>query len=142
MWPLDCPECQRQGKEASLQQIKNLGEWRAHVHEDHAPSDEEPFWCLLGCKTFGRRREMNIHLKNNYSELWIASEPLPCPECECQGTGDYFFTDLTEFWQHVELYHGLKHLPSPETLVHQSLMRWHDFCNAKRVIKIYNSNLC
>lgn len=125
MWPLDCPECERQGDEASLQQIKNLGEWCAHVHETHAPGDQEPFRCLLGCRTFARRRDVTTHLKKCHRQLWDTSQPLSCPECERRGVESPKFIDPTEFWQHIESVHPSKHLPSSNTSMHRCLL-----CNA------------
>ncbi|ORY57005.1 uncharacterized protein BCR38DRAFT_490448 [Pseudomassariella vexata] len=71
IWPLDCPECQRMGKKAPLPQVRNLGEWCAHVHEDHAPGEEEPFRCLLGCKTFASIRDLTTHLEKNHHEFGL-----------------------------------------------------------------------
>lgn len=94
IWPLDCPECQRQGKgSCSTPQIASLGSWCAHVHEHYAPDDKEPFRCLLGCRTFARPRDLATHLEKSHPEFWDISDPVPCPECERLGLQHPLFTD-------------------------------------------------
>ncbi|KAI7785349.1 Mitosis inhibitor protein kinase mik1 [Diaporthe eres] len=121
-WPRDCPECQRQGRNATLEKLQNLGEWCAHVHEEHAPSEKEPFRCLLGCRTFRRLRDLSNHWEKDHDEFWALSEPFPCPECERLGISYNNFTNAVGLRQHLASYHRTKHLPPMNTKLHGCLL--------------------
>lgn len=106
-WPLDCPECQRQGKD---QRVRSLGEWCGHVHKSHAPSNKEPFRCLLGCKTFTRSRNLTKHLEKNHYEFWAVCEEVHCP---------------TKFRRHLDTHGSSKHFPPLRTPLYTCLLCGH-----------------
>lgn len=125
IWPLSCPDpaCCRPGETAPARKLGNLGEWSAHVHENYAPWHKEPLRCLMGCRTFRRRRDLITHLEKDHAEPGLGSEPFPCPECQRLDAGTHTFVDAAQFWRHVESCHGTRHVvPRAHTSSHECLL--------------------
>lgn len=121
-WPLDCPECQREGNNMPLQRVQNLGEWCGYVHESHASSQQQPFRCLLGYKTFDRVRDLKTHLQQHDYDFWTISEPVDCPECQKIGTECQIFTDPTTFRGYLDEYGSSANFPPLHTQLHTCLL--------------------
>lgn len=125
-WPFSCPECARLGYEESLTQIDNHCEWSAHVHEKHAPRDQEPPRCFLGCGLFYSQSTLTRHINKYHDGFRTIPASFPCPECRRLGEKDYVIKDHLDLRQHVNSRHNPKLVPKTLTATtkHVCLLCW------------------
>lgn len=146
LWPFSCPECDRLGREESLDQVANISEWCSHVHEHHAPRDKAPYRCILGCQTFFDQTTLRRHLRTCHPTLWTVNEPFPCPECERLGTKECIISDNLEWRRHIELHHDPKLLPpltqasSSTRMDHRCLLCEDQAYSTKTGLSLHNTN--
>lgn len=111
LWPFSCPECERIGHEESLDQIADIGEWCAHVHEHHAPRALAPYRCIMGCETFDDTDLLREHLIKIHSLLWTVHEKFHCPGCTRLGLEGPLISNFAEWKHHIDSEHDPRLLP-------------------------------